>query len=263
MQRYGWMPDPYNYTWIYQYTEQLLRGEIEEDRLAYDEITIHQQDQVTEILQIFLTRRQDVLQLIEAYGVPRTVSRALTRRIIRFVLDNAALVPGTLEQRVQALYRRFIAQDQQVPFILRLFRVPENVIQQYITRVIRVTLRNIVTIPTPPPPTPNIDRIVNAILVDFERQFPNFLGLTTIYRIPTVIARAIVRSIIRFTVLNLNRIPAVGTIQSRADAMLILLDAEQPELIEQMIRRGVPAGQAEAITRQIIIFTLRNVPLPR
>lgn len=248
--------NPHGQQKVFHYAEGLLGQDIMEANM--DDGALRQMNEVREILQIFLTRRRDVLELIEAYGVPRRFSRALTIRIIRFVLDNAAQVPGTFEQRVERLFRRFIAEDRVVNAILRFFRVPQSVINQYIREVIRVTLRNIVTIP--PQPEPGINARVRAILREFEEQYPNFLGLTTTYRIPPGIARNIVRDIIRFTLLNLNRIPTVGTIQQRADAMLRLLDAENPELIEQMIVRGVPAGQAEAIARQIILFTLMRMP---
>ena len=249
--------NPYERQMTLEHAERLFRQDIIEANM--DEGELRQVNQVRDILQIFLTRRQDVLELIEAYGVPRRFSRAITTRIIRFVLDNAAQVPGGFQQRVERLFRQFIAEDREVSRILRSFRVPQNVINQYIQEVIRVTLRNIVTIP----PQPDINARVRAILREFEVQHPDFLGLTTRYRIPIGIERNIVRGIIRFTLLNLNRIPTVGTIQQRADAMLRLLDSEDPELIEQMISRGVPAGQAESITRQVILFTLMRVPSPR
>lgn len=242
--------------WANQYAERNLSKEIED--YSDDNNMIQQRNQVQEILQIFLTRRQDVLQLIERYGVPRRISRALTTRIIQFVLNNAAQIPGDIERRTSVLFRQFMNSDNLTVAILRIFNVPFNIINQYIREVIRITLRNIVTIP-PIPPQPDINERVRQISLAFEQQHPNFLGLTTVYRIPIAEAREIVRGIVRFTLVNLDRIPQTGTIQQRADAMLRLLDAQRPDLIRAMINRGVPAGQAEAITRQIIIFTLSRV----
>jgi len=239
--------------------EQYLGNELAED--ALQERTPSQRDQVGELLEIVLVRCQRPISLVEIYGVPRRITRALTRRIIRFVLNHAAQVPGNLQQRTAALFRRFMQEDRVVDFLLNLFRVPQEIIDDYIRCVIRVTLQNIVTIP--PIPTPDIEAQVRSILRAFENQFPNFLGLTNVFNISTVIARAIVSDIIRFTLVNINRIPAAGNFQQRADAMLRLLDAEQPELIEQMIRRGVGAGRAEDITRRIILFTLRQVAAVR
>lgn len=246
------MNDPDGMQMAVQFAQRFLGDELTND--SPDFVVAQRGDQASEILQIFLTRRQDVLQLIEAYGVPRRISRVLTTRIIQFVLNNAPQVSGTIEQRTQELFRRFIARDNIVVPILRVFGVPFSTIYQYIREVIRVTLRNIVTIP----PVPDINARVREILRAFETQFPNFLGLTSVYNIPIGIARNIVSDIIRFTLVNINRIPQTGTVQERADAMLRLLDRERPDLIRAMINRGVPAGQAESITRQIIEFTLRR-----
>ena len=207
---------------------------------------------VEAIMQIFLTRRRDVLRLIENYGVPPRISQALTRQIIVFVINNAQ--PGVnIPQQVQRLVNQFYRQDQLVIPILRFFRVPDFVIRQYITRVIRITLRNLIFIPGQ-----NIEREVNELLRLFEQRFPNFLGLTNVYNVPVRVARDIVRDIIRFTLLNAERISPFGTIQQRAQEMVNLIMREQPELIRVMRRYGVPANQADDIARRIVIFTLRE-----
>lgn len=209
--------------------------------------------QVNNIMNIFLTRRRDVLRLIEAYGVPPRISQALTRRIVIFVINNAPNLPVLFPQQVNRLVNQFFREDRLVIPILRFFGVPDFVIRQYITRVIRVTLRNLVFIPGP-----SIEATVNQLLAIFEQRFPNFLGLTSVYNIPVFTARNIVRGIIRFTLLNVERISAFGSINARAQEMVNLIFAEQPELIRVMIRNGVPANRADDIARQIVAFTLRE-----
>lgn len=237
-----------------QYMESLIG----DDDYGQDDVYLLQRNDFQGIMTEFQTSGMDILHLIEFYGVPRNLSLAFTRRIIRFVLRNAGSLTGTLDQNTARLYTQFTAQDRVVIPLLRAYRVPETVIGQYIREVIRFTLRNIERVPLP-----GINQEVQRLLREFERQNPTFLGLTTTYRIPVGIARNIVRDIIDFTLLNINRIPQTGTIQQRTEAMLRLLDAERPELIRQMIRRGVPAAQAETITRQIILFTLSNMAMPR
>jgi len=246
----------YGQQWAIMYADKFLGGEMERENI--NKTRFRQRDEANEILQIFLTRRQDVLELIEAYGVPRRISRILTRRIIEFVIDNSENAVRDVEREVQILFRQFIRQDRVIIPILRIFRIPENIINQYIRRVIRVTLRNLEA-----KPDPNINQAVRRILREFEETYPNFLGLTTRYNIPVNVSRSIIRNIIRFTLQNLNRISQVGSIQRRADDMLRLLDSENPELIEAMISRGVPAQRAENITRQTILFTLTSIRLPR
>ncbi|MTI67761.1 MAG: hypothetical protein FH753_14340 [Firmicutes bacterium] len=246
----------YNPQWTYQYVSNLLLNEITEDSMEYR--GVQQRNEVSEILQIFLTRRVDVLNLIESYGVPRLISRAITRRIIKFVLENEYNIPGNFREKTRKLFRRFIKEDRVIVFSLRMFGVPEDIIYEYIRKVIRVTLRNIDY-----PYYPNIDREVNRVLKEFERTYPNYLGLTTRYNINRGIARNIVRDIIEFTLLNITRIPQVGPIDKRAKEMLKLLDREAPKLIERMINRGVPPVRAEAITKEIIRFTFLNIALPR
>jgi hypothetical protein len=245
-----------NYLNLLHQANQILEQEVQEDISEYD--LMRQGNNLAEILQIFLTRRQDVLQLIEFYGVQRIISMETTRIIIQFVLNNARQTTGNIQQRADQLFRQFINQDRVVAMVLRLFRVPENVINQYIREVILVTLRNMETQPQPQP-QPDGNPNVRRILRELELQHPNFFGMTVRYNIPENAARNISRDIIEFTLDNVNRIPQTGNFQQRADAMLRLLDSRNPELIERIIGRGVPAGEAEAITRQIILFTLRNI----
>lgn len=263
---YNYFYDPYrsyeveylDYLDLLHHANKLLELENNED-ISEDSL-MRQGNNLTDILQIFLNRRQDVLQLIEAYRIPRIISTEITSMIIRFVLNNASQITGNVQQRAEQLFNRFINRDRVVVPVLRLFRVPDNVLYRYIREVILVTLRNINTQPVPEPDT---NPTVRRILRELEVQHPNFFGLTVRYNILQNAARQIARDIIEFTVLNLNSIQQVGTLQQRADSMLRLLDSEKPELIKRMIRRGVPAAQAEAITRQIILFTLQRVPLPR
>jgi hypothetical protein len=245
-----------NYLEMLHYANQLLEQEVQED--VADEDLMRQGNSLAEILQIFLTRRQDVLQLIETYGVLRPITIEATRIIIQYVFNNANQIPGNIQQKEERLFRQFTNSDMIVIPILRIFRVPDNVINQYIREVIRVTLRNIGTQPQPQP-QPEPDPVVRRILRDLETQHPNFFGLTVRYNIPLNAARNISSDIINFTLRNINRIPQTGNFQQRADVMLRLLDSQNPQLIERMISRGVPAGEAETIARQIILFTLRNI----
>lgn len=220
-------------------------------QLAWEEETGFRQDgEVQRILQFIIRRRPAILQQIEVYGVPQVVSRAIARRIIRFTLDNAAQIPGNLQRKVQVLFNRFIAQNQVVVLTLRLYGVPQNVIERFIRQVITVTLRQMET-------GGDLEQEVERILRRFEAQFPQFLGLTSVYGIPRPVAREITRGIIRFTLVNIERVSPFGTLNQRAQQMLLLLDREQPQLIRAMINRGVPAGVAENITLQIIRFTIR------
>lgn len=248
------------------YAHQLLEQETREELTEYQ--LPRQVNAAAQILQIFLTRRQDVLQQIEAYGVLRPISMETTRIIIQYVLNNANQIPGSIQQKEERLFRQFTNTDTIVVPILRIFRVPENVINQYVREVIRVTLSNMGTGPQPEPqpepqPQPEPNPVVRRILRELEMQHPNFFGLTERYNVPQNAARNITSDIIDFTLRNINRIPQTGNFQTRANAMLRLLDSQNPQLIERMIRRGVPAVQAESITRQIILFTLQRAPIPR
>ncbi|MCK4261143.1 MAG: hypothetical protein KAX49_19365 [Halanaerobiales bacterium] len=131
----------YNHYLALEYFRQLR----EEDSGVSDaeEVRDYRKKSVNSILRIFLTRRRDVLALIEVFGVPRYVSIVLTRRIIRFVLENAKKVKGNLNQKVRKLFNKFIKKNRRVIIVLKLFGVPQPIINRYIRRVIRVTLRNI------------------------------------------------------------------------------------------------------------------------
>lgn len=241
--------NPYTNYDMEQYYRQM--AEVYGQQIMWEEeMGYRQNNEVQEILQFIVRRRPGILRQIEIFGVPPLVSRAITRRIIRFVLDNAAQVPGDFQRKVQILFNRFVAQNQVVILTLRFYRVPEQVIERFIRQVIAVTLRQMET-------GGDLEQEVERILRRFERRFPEFLGLTSIYRIPRPVAREITRGIIRFTLENIERISPFGTLNQRAQEMLVLLDREQPELIRAMIRRGVPAAVAEDITLQIIRFTLR------
>lgn len=243
----------YDPTYSYQYDYGLYYRQMAEmyaQQLAWEEgIGYRQDNEVQEILQFIIRRRPEILRQIEAYGVPPVVSRTITRRIIRFVLDNAAQTPGNFQRKVELLFNRFVAQNRVVILTLRLYGVPQQVIDQYIRQVIAVTLRQMDV-------GPDLEQEVERILRQFERRFPEFLGLTSTYRIPRPAAREITRGIIRFTLVNIDRISPFGTVNQRAQEMLRLMNREQPQLIRAMTSRGVPPAAAENIALQIIRFTL-------
>ncbi len=207
---------------------------------------------IDQIYSIIINRYPHLLQLLERYNIPPAIIQVLTRRIIEFTITNAPNVPGDLNRKVNILYRSFVDENQRLLLALKVIGVPENVLERYIKGVIRATLEIIDHNDS------NINAETERLLRLFERRFPNFLGLTNIYNIPRRNARRIVSDIIEFTLRNIDRISPIGSIQSRADQMLLLLDRERPQLIETMIRQGVPANRAENITRRIIVFTLRN-----
>lgn len=214
-------------------------------------------NEVNRIWRIFRTRRRDVLRLIENFGVPRRVTRAITKRIIRFVLQNKDKVSGGLQRKVQVLFTRFIATNPGILLILNVFGVPPRVSRQFIRRVIRVTLRN-ADRKNPNHRQNNLQAEADEILQELEESFPQITDLANTFNVPIEEVRDIARRIILFTLENLDQVPEFGPTSLRAQQMYMLLQQQEPELLRKIVELGVPVFIVDDIARTIIIFVLER-----
>ncbi len=215
------------------------------------------QGQVDEILALLIRQRPDILSPVERYVANRNIVRAFARRIIRYVFENAPTTPGPEPQRIRSLLRGFI--NQNIPLILQgifVYRIPYNVLLNFIREVIRFTLRNIVTIPPSPPP-PDINEIAREIIGALRRDTEVFIRLRE-FGIPQDQANSIVRTIVLFTLRNIDLGSPPTNLPARISELLNQIE-RQTDVITDILAYNVSRQDAREIVREIIRFTLRNV----
>lgn len=101
--------------------------------------TGHRQS-VESIFRIILARYRYLLDLLDSYGVPISVSYTLTQRIIGFTLNNAPFVEGSVSRRIDYLYRNFVRENGGIILLLGQYDLPEFVVMRFIREVIVITL---------------------------------------------------------------------------------------------------------------------------
>jgi len=87
---------------------------------------------------------------LQRYGVPRGITRNLFRSVVSYVLVNEKNYSGTIDQKTNQLFNAIQRDLSAVFYILRIYGVPNNRINQIIRDIIRFILENISAGPVPP-----------------------------------------------------------------------------------------------------------------
>ncbi|OPJ55934.1 hypothetical protein [Alkalithermobacter paradoxus] len=188
-------------------------------------------------------------------GLNNMAMRVLLRFIVRYTLDNANKYKGSIEERSQRLLNDLRKDNPWIFFTLRAYGIPPRVIDQAVLGIISFVLSYI---DRPSGIPVEVDKKAEQI-TNLIRQKTDIYTDLKGYGIPQRRIDNIVKSLVIFTIINIDLEDIYTNMEEKVRNILIKMQQSNLEPIKELQSYGVPMNQIRAILRTIIRFTIEHI----